>query len=291
MRDKYMKANKISLEKESDLNERWVQDLIENDPSILGLGDLVVRDRERRQLRAGRLDLLLEDSNGKRRYEVELQLGSTDESHIIRSIEYWDIEKKLYPYYEHSAVLVAENITSRFLNVISLFNGTVPFIAIQMGAYQIDDKVTLVFTKVMDEIRRGPADDYTDAKAGRANREYWNNKATEEMLTLADLILKIIRDIDPKLELNYNKPYIGLKKGSMSCNFVTLVPQKKSFIFRLYLPQNEDVDKIIEDSELEKTDSSDDRHYAIRLTQDEVQSKSETLKDLSKRAYDHRFSA
>ena len=29
-----------------------------------------------------------------RRYEVEIQLGRVDESHIIRTIEYWDIEKK-----------------------------------------------------------------------------------------------------------------------------------------------------------------------------------------------------
>ena len=49
------------------------------------------------------------------------------ESHIIRTIEYWDIERKRYPQYEHCAVLVAEDITSRFLNVISLFNGTIPF--------------------------------------------------------------------------------------------------------------------------------------------------------------------
>ncbi len=41
-------------------------------------------------MKAGRLDLLLQDAN-QRRYEVEIQLGATDESHIIRTIEYWDI--------------------------------------------------------------------------------------------------------------------------------------------------------------------------------------------------------
>lgn len=51
-----------------------MQDLIANDPAILGLGDLVLRDRERIQPRAGRLDLLLQDPETKRRYEVELQL-------------------------------------------------------------------------------------------------------------------------------------------------------------------------------------------------------------------------
>ena len=44
---------------------------------------------ERRQPKAGRLDLLLSDPESLTRYEVEIQLGSTDESHIIRTIEYW----------------------------------------------------------------------------------------------------------------------------------------------------------------------------------------------------------
>ncbi len=65
------------------------------------------------------LDLLLQDPDTNRRYEVELQLGPTDESHIIRTIECWDIERKRYPQYDHCAVIVAEDITSRFLNVIS----------------------------------------------------------------------------------------------------------------------------------------------------------------------------
>jgi hypothetical protein len=115
-----------------EFNEKWVQALIANDPTVLGLGDLVMRDRERVQPRAGRLDLLLQDPETKRRYEVELQLGETDEAHIIRTIEYWDIERKRYPQYDHCAVLIAEDITSRFLNVVSLFNGTIPLIAIQM---------------------------------------------------------------------------------------------------------------------------------------------------------------
>jgi hypothetical protein len=65
------------------------------------------RDKERIQPRAGRLDLLLQDVEAKRRYEVEVQLGPTDKTHIIRTIEYWDIERKRYPQYEHCAVLVA----------------------------------------------------------------------------------------------------------------------------------------------------------------------------------------
>lgn len=98
---KYQKPERIWLKHHPEYTEKWVQDLIADDPSILGLGDLVLRDKERTQPRAGRLDLLLQVPDTQRRYEVELQLGATDETHIIRTIEYWDIERKRYPQYEH----------------------------------------------------------------------------------------------------------------------------------------------------------------------------------------------
>lgn len=149
----YVKPERLWLQEHPELSEKWVQGLIAADPSILGLGDLVLRDQERAQPHAGRLDLLLQDLETKRRYEVELQLGATDESHIIRTLEYWDIEKKRYPQYDHCAVLIAEDVTSRFLNILSLFNGLAPFIAIQMQALKVGDSLTLIFTTVVSVCR------------------------------------------------------------------------------------------------------------------------------------------
>jgi len=56
--------------KTSPLNEAWVQKQIAADPKILGLGNLVLRDKERIQPRAGRLDLLLQDPESLKRLEV-----------------------------------------------------------------------------------------------------------------------------------------------------------------------------------------------------------------------------
>jgi hypothetical protein len=97
-----------------------VQAKIAENPSILGIGELILKDQERNQLGAGRLDLLFQHPDSNIRYEVEIQLEKTDESHIFRSMEYWDLERKRYTQYDHVAVLIAENITSRFLNVINL---------------------------------------------------------------------------------------------------------------------------------------------------------------------------
>ncbi|HEX8177221.1 MAG TPA: hypothetical protein VF543_19185 [Pyrinomonadaceae bacterium] len=155
----YIKPERVWLKEHQTFNERWVQQIIADDPAILGLGDLILKDKERIQPRAGRLDLLLQDAETNRRYEVEVQLGKTDESHIIRTIEYWDIERKRYPQYDHCAVIVAEDITSRFLNVVSLFNGFIPLIVVQMNAIKFGEQISLVFTTVLDELPLGLVDE------------------------------------------------------------------------------------------------------------------------------------
>src|SRR5260370_1231637 len=162
---KFVKPEKISLSNHPEYREKWVQDRIAEDPSILGLGDLVLKDKERSQPRAGRLDLLFQDTELTSRYEVEVMLGSTDESHLIRTIEYWDVERKRYPQYDHYAVIVAEDITSRFLNVISLFNGFIPLIALQMSALKFGDQITLVFSNVYDVVPLVYADDDEEVQA------------------------------------------------------------------------------------------------------------------------------
>src|SRR3954453_22115232 len=155
----YVKPEKLLLRSHPELTEKWLQDRIATDPSLLGLGDLILKDKERIHPQAGRLDLLLQDADSNHRYEVEIQLGKTDESHIIRTIEYWDIERKRYPQYDHTAVIVAEDITSRFLNVINLFNGMIPLVAIQMSALKIGDQVGLHFTTVLNQLNLGLVDE------------------------------------------------------------------------------------------------------------------------------------
>ncbi len=288
----YLKPKRLPLKNHPELNEKWVQSLIADDPAILGLGDVVLRDVERIQPRAGRLDLLLQDLDTQRRYEVEIQLGSTDEVHIIRTIEYWDIEKKRYPQYDHCAVLVAEDITSRFLNVISLFNGTMPLIAIQMQALKVGDNMTLVFTKVMDELVRGLVDEDEDAEAEPTDRAYWEKRATKETVGLADQMLELLRGFDPTLNLKYNKFYIGLEKDGKPYNFVTFRPKKNQLNFHFKLPQTDELDAKIDEAGLDTLEYNKKWElYRLRLTKDDIKSKSDVLKELSQLAYERRASA
>ena len=189
----------------------------------------MLRDKERPQPQAGRLDLPLQDPETQRRYEVELPLGATNEAHIIRTVEYWDIERKRYPQYDHCAVIVAEDITSRFLNIMSLFNRSIPLIAIQMQALKVGDVITLVFTTVMDELSRGVVDEDEDAEAAPTDRAYWERRGTRKTVQLADDLLAIAREYEPSVELKYNKFYIGLSRDGVPFNFVLFSAAEGSY--------------------------------------------------------------
>ena len=288
----YIRPERIDLKSHPKLTEHWVERIIADNPSILGLGDLILKDRQRKQPRAGRLDLLLQDPDTLRRYEVEIQLGSTDPSHIVRTIEYWDLEKRRYPQYDHCAVLIAEDITSRFLNVISLFNGTFPLIAIQMQALKVGEHRTLVFTKVMDEYSRGLIDDDEDAEAEPTDRTYWEHRATRKTVGLADKVLEILHLIDSTLSLKYNKQYIGLEKDGQPCNFVVFRPKKNHINFEIRLPQTEDLDDKIDGADLDTLEYNKRwSSYNIRLTQDQITTRADILKELCELAHNRRVNS
>ena len=284
----YIKHQKIDLKNHQEFNEKWVQEIIANDPAIIGLGDLILKDKERVQPHAGRLDLLLQDENATKRFEVEIQLGKTDETHIIRTIEYWDIEKKRFPQYEHFAVIIAEDITSRFLNVISLFNGFIPLIAIQMNAVKIGDNISLVFTKVLDQLKLGLTDEDEDVTEV-TDRNYWEQKGTKLTLGMADELLSIIRTIAPNCEFNYRKHYIGLVFDNSINNFVKIVPQKNNVVkIGLKIPKSDEIDEKIDSAGLDMLDYDEKwNRYKIRIKKDDLEKKKEILTDLLKLSYNN----
>ena len=281
--EKYVKAEFISLKNHPEINEKWVQQKIADDPSILGLGELDLKDIERPQPSGGRLDLLLHDIESNQRYEVEIQLGKSDESHIIRTIEYWDYQRKKFPQYKHCAVLVAEDITSRFLNVISLFNGNIPFIAIQMKAVKIGDAISLLFTTVIDELNLG-TDEEDELEI--VDRKYWETKGSKDSLKLADSVLQMVSELDTGFTLKYNKHYIGLSKNGVSKNFISLTPRKKMAILSAKLAQTPEIDELLNQSDLDLL--AYDRQwnqYRIRFTEKDLTQNKQLLAKIIEKAY------
>lgn len=281
----FTKFETVSIKNHPELDEKWVQARIAEDPSILGLGDVVLKDKERPQPRAGRLDLLLQDAEANRRYEVEVQLGQVDESHIIRTIEYWDIERRRFPQYEHTAVIVAEDITSRFLNVISLFNGMIPLVAIQMRALKTGNSVGLVFTTVVDQMPLGLVGEDEEVQE-TTDRAYWEQRGSKKTVAIADELLELARIHDKALELKYNKFYIGLAKAGQPSNFVIFRPKKGFLRFEPRLKSTEETQEFLSSAALDVMDY-DSRwgRYRIRLQPGDVEKSKKVLAEVVARAF------
>lgn len=193
-------------------DEYWLQDRIAEDPSILGLGDFEVVRREKQQSSGGKLDILLKDPEDDTMYEVEVMLGATDESHIIRTIEYWDIEKRRWPQRQHFAVLVAESVTRRFFNVVQLLSLSIPIIAIQANVIEANGARILHFAKILDAYEE--PEDEAHSSGGVCDESWWRSQSeyTASTLETAKALLNIVSPVyENRIQLAYTTAYISLR--------------------------------------------------------------------------------
>ena len=254
-----LSAERVYLKNNPEIKEDMIQQFIFDNPQVLGLGDLTAIKREKTQPAGGRLDILMADDNDTR-YEIEIQLGATDPSHIIRTIEYWDNEKKRYPQYDHCAVIVAEEITGRFMNVIQLFNGSIPLIALQMHATKIGDDVQLSFVKELDRISFGTDD---EDESEPTDRSYWDKKCT--VLKYVDEIHKDVSQYANGFELKYNKAYIGLAKNGVTSNFIHFKPKQKFVYLFTRCEDSQKRMKELDESNLDWTYKARNKAYRIKI--------------------------
>jgi hypothetical protein len=248
-------------------DEKWLQDRINDDPGILGLGDDVeIVGREHRQPVGGRIDFLLRDAEGEIYYEVEVMLGALDESHIIRTIEYWDIERQRRPMFEHTAVIVAEQITARFFNVLRLLNRSVPIIAVQLSAFIVGENIVLhpvIVLNVIEEIT-----DIDPPEGSPVDRAYWEKKSSPASLAVMDKIASLLSSDTPREpRITYNRTYIVLR------NFCTFRPRKGVHCRIVFRAATEDRDSIVSELQnagIEASPRSTNR-VAFNITLKEVE--------------------
>jgi hypothetical protein len=240
----YKKAEPVKL-RDVGKDEKWLQDRIDEDPSILGLGELAIYRREKKQPTGGRIDFVLSDPEDESlRYEVEIMLGTLNESHIIRTIEYWDVERRRYPSLEHRAVIVAEDITNRFFNVISLMNKAIPIIAIQLNGFKVSENLVLNFVKVLDLV--DTSEDEEEQETQEVTRAYWDKRSHPQAMAMTDAIIEMINPI-AQSKVNYNKSHISI--GTTGRHFIWCYPRKAArLVVRLRVDDDRDslVEKMIE---------------------------------------------
>jgi hypothetical protein len=237
--------------RECGKDEYWLQDQIAADPSILGLGDLELVRREKHQSSGGRLDVLLKDPEDDTMYEVEVMLGGTDESHIIRTIEYWDLEKRRYPQREHFAVLVAESVTRRFFNVIQLLSLSIPIIAVQANLIEAGGIKILHFTKVLDSYEE-PEDEILSSGESTEtySEEAWFKKSPITV-ACAKAFFNVVKSTLPYPELKFFKFGLGIYMGKR-CYFWFKHKEGDKSLFNFWVDESriEQAKKLLEQAGL-----------------------------------------
>ena len=206
-------------------DEYWLQDLIYDKPIILGLGDLVVVSKEKKQSSGGRLDIHLKNPEDNSMYEIEIMLGETDPSHIIRTIEYWDIEKRRYPQRQHFAVLIAESFNKRYFNVIQLLSLNVPMIAIQADLIEVGNEKIIHFTKILD-IYEEPAE---DDDSNIVNESTWNSTGNWTLQTAKEL-LNSLNTPGQNMGLNFTQSYIAIINLQGNAYYLNKRADPKSYL-------------------------------------------------------------
>ena len=235
-------ATAVSI-REAGFDEYWLQGRIYENPTCLGLGELESVAKERQQSSGGRLDILLKDPEDDSMYEVEVMLGDTDESHIIRTIEYWDIEKRRWPQREHFAVLVAECITRRFFNVIQLLSHSIPIIAVQVNLIESGGQKALHFSKVLDTYEE-PDDGTGDGEV--YDESFWKKKATWT-IEAARALLDAVADMFDSATIRFVKNYVAINVlGNNYFWFHKRSAKKSLFCFRISDDHLDDVSQLLD---------------------------------------------
>lgn len=232
-----IKSGKKVYIRNAGLDEYWLQDRIYENPSVLGLGDLILVSKEKKQSSGGKLDILLKNPEDNSMYEVEVMLGETDPSHIIRTIEYWDLEKRRYPQRQHFAVLVAESFNKRYFNVIQILSLTVPMIAIQADLLEVGSQKVINFTKILD-IYEEPAD---GDEGNLVTEAAWNQRAIWTVES-AKTLLGILNEIGHPLKINYTQSYVALV-GNVNLYWLSKRSSPKSYL-GFIVRNSETVDRI-----------------------------------------------
>ena len=222
-------------------DENSLQDQIADAPSILGLGDLEFVRREKKQSSGGRLDILLKDSGDDSMYEVEVMLGATDESHIIRTIEYRARGKDAGNNASILRCWLPRASPGAFFDVVQLLSLSIPIIAIQANMIEAKGARVLHFTKILDTYEE--PEDEAQASAEPCDESWWRSQSehTASTLAAAEALYKIVSPVYDRIDLAYTVSYISLKSGYIQ--FRLMRSRGKSLV-RFYV-NDSDVDAVL----------------------------------------------
>ena len=259
-----------------NLDEAWLQEQIWDNPSCLGLGDLEGVSKERVTGSGGRLDILLKNPVDDSMYEVEVMLGETDPSHIIRTIEYWDLVKRKWPQRQHFAVLIAERITKRFFNVIQILSGSVPLIAIQVNVIKSHGGYSLHFTKILDVYEE--PDDEVSQDGDSFDEAYWKKKSNETLVAAQNIFSMTAAQYE-NARLGYCKWSINIVRDGYNQMLVRTRSGGNVLIELRYGSKRDQIAQLLEAKSIQYNDKY--KHFIFSISIDRAEKEAELFSQIA----------
>lgn len=285
----FEKVKIIDVKKCKSINEAVIRDALAGNPDLLDLGTSKLRlvEKERNEGDFGRLDLLFADEDNKIMYETELQLGAIDESHIVRCLEYWDCEQTQSPGYQHVAILIAENVNSRFKNVLALLHKYFPLIVYELTAFEMPgDRFSFSVTKVFATVSKRQSSASNDIEVD-TNRQYWIEKfSNEENLQLLERIVSFLSGDFPGYVPNYKAREIGLIRNGSVNNFVTFLPGQKYVSVRPRMSESEKAAALFEKFGVNPGYASSVPRYSFAVNHENFEELKPLIMELAHMAYE-----
>src|SRR5918994_144154 len=143
------------------------------------------------------------------------------------------------------------------------------------------DLVTLVFTRVLDQMLLGVEEDDTEEEP--RDRAYWETRSSSAALALVDHLFKLVSEVDPSVSLSYRKQYIGLSRNSVASNFVTFRPRRHDrVIVGFRNPRTDALSLRLDESGIEELAKGRWNSYRLRIAEADVGEHAELLRELMK---------
>ena len=131
--------------------------------------------------------------------------------------------------------------------------------------------------------------DEDEATYEPTDRSYWESKrSNKKMVGIADKVLDLVKEINPVLELKYNKHYIGMAASGVANNFAICKPKKGFMRLEIKLKKTDEISEKLEESGLSLMDYSRWGFYRINLKENDLSENYELLKELLHLAYNQR---
>jgi hypothetical protein len=159
---------------------------------------------------------------------------------------------------------------------------------LKVVAFKLGEQFGVLFTKILDY---EPKVLETEDDNGITTRQDWEKWAAPTTMAIADQILLIARELNPKAQIDFkfNKAYINTNMNGKRSTVLNLVPQKKQMKLTVKLESRAETDKLCVEAGFDANYSSYWSGYQFDLRPGDVDSHQDFFRELIRISYAEQY--